>query len=198
LVKQLCDRAIFLMEGRIAAEGDPSDVINRYVGSVLEKQKAWRSTETGQHQLAATHRHGDGAVEIRAVELIGEDGSPIRAVRAGEQVSVRLQLHFHLAQDEPMAGILIRTRNGLDAFGTNTKEEGIRLPACKPGDSLQVEFAFRCDLTPQEYTLTVAAQHFSGHSHDWLDDAIAFQVLDTTKRAGIANLPTTVTVLPIR
>ena len=96
-----------------------------------------------------------------------------------------------------MAGILIRTRNGLDAFGTNTKEEGVQLPACKSGDSIEIEFSFECCLTPQEYTLTVAAQHASGHSHDWLDDAIAFQVVDTTKRAGVANLPTKISVSPV-
>jgi lipopolysaccharide transport system ATP-binding protein len=93
-----------------------------------------------------------------------------------------------------MAGILVRTRNGLDAFGTNTKTEGIELPPCAAGDALEIEFTFECLLTPQEYTLTVAAQHATGHSHDWLDDAVAFQVLDTAKRAGIANLPTTIAV----
>lgn len=194
LVKQLCDRAIFLMDGRVAAEGEPSDVINRYVGSVLEKQKAWQATEDAAHEMTSSHRHGDGAVEIRAVEFVGEDGSPVRVIQAGDRVTVQLEAHFHEEQDEPMAGILIRTRNGLDAFGTNTQEEGVQLPACRPGDSLKIEFSFDCWLTPQEYTLTIAAQHASGHSHDWLDDAITFQVLDTAKRAGIANLPTTVSV----
>ena len=36
LIKQVCNRAIFLLDGRIEEEGAPSDVVNRYVGSVLE------------------------------------------------------------------------------------------------------------------------------------------------------------------
>lgn len=194
LVKQLCNRAIFLMDGRVQAAGDPSDVINRYVGSVLEKQKAWKTSEDAAHGIAVSHRHGDGAVEIRALELMGEDGTPTRAVRAGERVTVRLHIYFHQAQPEPMAGILVRTRNGLDAFGTNTQAEGIDLPACAAGDALEIEFTFVCLLTPQEYTLTVAAQHATGHSHDWLDDAVAFHVVDSAKRAGIANLPAKIAV----
>lgn len=194
LVKQLCDRAIFLMEGRVEAEGEPSDVINRYVGSVLERQKAWQATEDASHDLAVSHRHGDGAIEIRAVELLGQDGSRTRAIRAGERVTVRVQAHFHEEQEEPMVGILIRTRNGLDVFGTNTREEGVQLPPCKSGHSIEIEFSFECCLTAQEYTLTVAAQHASGHSHDWLDDAIAFHVVDTAKRAGVANLPTKISI----
>src|SRR6478672_6605577 len=32
LVKRLSDRAIFMLQGQIAAEGEPKDVVNRYVG----------------------------------------------------------------------------------------------------------------------------------------------------------------------
>src|SRR6202040_3264005 len=39
LVKQLSDRAILLLGGKIEAEGEPKDVINRYIGLVLERQK---------------------------------------------------------------------------------------------------------------------------------------------------------------
>src|SRR6516225_8979620 len=39
LVKQLSHRAILLLHGRIEAEGSPNDVINRYIGLVLEKQE---------------------------------------------------------------------------------------------------------------------------------------------------------------
>src|SRR5260370_13060242 len=38
LVKQLSDRAILLLNGRMEAEGAPTDVINRYIGLVLERQ----------------------------------------------------------------------------------------------------------------------------------------------------------------
>jgi hypothetical protein len=43
-------------------------------------------------------------------------------------------------------------------------------------------------LTPQQYTLTAATQNADGSSHDWLDDAIAFDVVDTRVAAGVANL----------
>jgi len=53
---------------------------------------------------------------------------------------------------------------------------------------LEVEFRIDCWLTPQSYTLTVATQNADGLSHDWLDDAIAFDVVDTRVVAGVANL----------
>jgi len=188
LVKQICDRAMFLLDGRIVIEGKPSDVINRYVGAVLEKQRAW-DAEHEDRGLSYSHRHGDRQAEVVEIELIGRDGNPTRSVLSGDEVRVRVRSKFRAEQPEPMIGFLIRTRNGLDVFGTNTKIEETKLPACAPGDAVEVEFRFDCRLTPQEYTLTVAAQHADGHSHDWLDDAVSFQVLDAKARAGTANLP---------
>lgn len=37
----------------------------------------------------------------------------------------------------------------------------------------------------QAYTLTVATQNADGTSHDWLDDAIAFEVVDRRAAARI-------------
>jgi hypothetical protein len=62
-----------------------------------------------------------------------------------------------------------------------------------PGEELYVEFHFDCWLIPQEYTLTVATQNADGSSHDWVDDAIAFEVVDAKSGAGVANLRAEVT-----
>ncbi|PYT18491.1 MAG: ABC transporter ATP-binding protein, partial [Acidobacteria bacterium] len=39
LVKRLSDRAVLMVDGRVAAYGAPSDVVNRYVGLVLEREQ---------------------------------------------------------------------------------------------------------------------------------------------------------------
>ncbi len=39
LVKRLSDRAALMLDGRVAAYGSPSEVVNRYVGLVLERQE---------------------------------------------------------------------------------------------------------------------------------------------------------------
>src|SRR5215472_4267302 len=65
LVKQLSDRAILLLNGRIEAEGTPNDVINRYIGLVLERQAPRIERNS---RLPSTHRHGDGSSEVTGVE----------------------------------------------------------------------------------------------------------------------------------
>jgi len=185
LVKQLSDRAILLYRGRIEAQGRPSDVINRYIGLVLEKQEP---AERKDERIRASFRHGDGASEILEVQLLNARGEPALSVASGEPVTVRVRSRFHQARRDPMVGLLIRTRIGMDVYGTNTSIEHASLGDFQAGDELEVDFAIECWLTPQSYTLTVATQNADGSSHDWLDDAIAFDVVDTRVAAGVANL----------
>jgi lipopolysaccharide transport system ATP-binding protein len=185
LVKALSSRAILLLNGRIEAQGTPNDVINRYIGLVLERQQA---TNKNADRVRGSFRHGDGTSEILSVEIRNSAGEPAASVASGEPVTVRVRLRFHAPATDPMVGILVRTRIGTDVYGTNTRIEQKPLGEFQPGDELELDFQFDCWLTPQQYTLTVASQAADGSSHDWLDDAIAFDVVDTRVAAGVANL----------
>jgi ABC-type polysaccharide/polyol phosphate transport system ATPase subunit len=185
LVKQLSHRAILLVGGRIHAQGEPNQVINQYIGLVLEKQRA----ETAPRgKLAAGFRHGDLTSEVLDVQLLGERGEPVQAVSSGEALRVRVRCVFHEAKADPMVGILIRNRIGMDVYGTNTRVEQVALGEFEAGDELELEFRFACWLAPQQYTVTVATQNADGSSHDWLDDVLAFEVVDARQLAGVANL----------
>ena len=185
LVKQLSDRAILLLRGRIEAEGAPKDVINRYIGLVLAKQEPLNRKE---ERVRGSFRHGDGTSEILSVAILNARGQEVTSVESGEPVTVRVRSRFHQPKSGPMVGILIRTRIGMDVYGTNTRIENTHLGDFRAGDELEVDFRVECWLTPQSYTLTVATQNADGSSHDWLDDAIAFDVVDTRVAAGVANL----------
>ena len=77
LVKQLSDRAILLLNGRIEAQGTPSDVINRYIGLVLERQQAQAKKDD---RVRGSFRHGDGTSEITGVEILNARGEPAGTV----------------------------------------------------------------------------------------------------------------------
>jgi len=185
LVKQLSDRAILLLNGRIEAQGKPADAINRYIGLVLEKQQA---RQEKQQRFEASYRHGDGRSEILGVDLLNAEGDPVETVNGGDEITVRVHCRFFEPACDPMVGILIRTRIGMEVYGTNTRIEKIHLGSYQAGDDLEVDFRFACWLTPQPYTLTVATQNADGSSHDWLDDVLAFEVVDTRIASGVANL----------
>ncbi len=89
---------------------------------------------------------------------------------------------------DPVVGMLIRTRIGLNVYGTNTELEQLRFGPCHAGETVEVTFGFRCELCPGEYTLTIASHDPDGVWHDWLEDAVAFSVADSRYTAGVANL----------
>ena len=193
LVKRLADRAVLMLNGRVEADGSPSEVVNRYVGFVHE----WQSREVaGADSSPSTsneaNRHGDGASRIEGITLHDATGAKAAAIESGSTLLVRVTARFERAVENPIVGILIRNRLGIDVFGTNTRVEGRQLGSFQAGDRLEVEFAFDCWLTQQDYTLTAATQHSDGGSQDWLDDAVSFGVTDRRATAGLASLPTRV------
>jgi lipopolysaccharide transport system ATP-binding protein len=186
LVKRLCHRAILMAKGEVLCEGRPTEVVNRYVGLVHEKEGGSETIEP----LIGNFRHGDAASRITSVQVLNSEGIETSTLRSGEVVRVRVQARFDNDIENPIVGMLIRNRLGIEIFGTNTRIENVDLGAFRSGDVLEIDFQFVCMLTRQEYTLTVATQHRDGSSQDWLDDVSQFTVVDDKDKAGVANLKT--------
>lgn len=190
LVKRLSDRAALMVDGKVAAYGTPSEVVNRYVGLVLERQG--RESPHEDKRLGGTFRHGDGASRVIDVELLDARGEKTRSVDSGAPVTVRVRARAERDLEDPVAGMLIRNRLGIDVFGTNTRVEGIQIGRVAAGEIFETDFTFDCLLTRQDYTLTVATQYREGFSQDWLDDVLSFSVVDSRDLAGLASLKTKV------
>ena len=186
LVKQLADRALFLLHGELQAQGDPKMVIDRYIASVLEAPSAHRQESTGAAE--SIRRHGDLSSEILKAELVNAASLPTNVVATGDLIAIRVSCRFHRSQSSPTVGILLRNRIGIDIYGTNTRIQGVELGSFAEGDRLDMEFRFNCWLTPQQYSITVATQNENGGSNDWLDDAIVFDVVGNRQAAGIVDL----------
>jgi lipopolysaccharide transport system ATP-binding protein len=195
LIKRLADRAAFMLEGKVVMEGTPKDAVNQYVGFVLDRERESRGhDDTARIGTVAksSFRHGDGASQIVDVRILNAAGEPCHTFRPGESILICIQAFFRQSITEPVVGILIRNRIGMDVFGTNTRIERVDLGTVQAGETLELEFELDCLLSRQEYTLTVATQYRNGLSQDWLDDVTDFQVIDTRDVAGVLNLNTRV------
>jgi hypothetical protein len=194
LIKRLADRAAFMLDGRIVMQGSPKDAVNQYVGFVLDRERAGKEVREPEAAIAAgsSFRHGDGASRVIDVHILDSAGAVCRAFRPGESIILRIRASFQKPVSNPVVGILIRNRIGMDIFGTNTRLERAELGDFEPGEEIEVEFELDCLLSRQEYTLTVAVQYWNGLSQDWLDDVLDFRVEDTKDVAGVLNLNTRV------
>jgi lipopolysaccharide transport system ATP-binding protein len=193
LIRRLCDEVWWIHNGRLAGRGDPEQMLGAYRKHVAAQVRAWG--ETVQPPLAPKVRRGDGRAEVVRVETVGESGKPTMVWRSGERAVVKVAVKFKEAVSDPVVGIMIRTRIGLNVYGTNTELEQLKLGPVNPGTTLELAFAFWCELCPQEYTLTVASHDPDGVWHDWLEDAVAFSVSDGRYTAGVANLRAQVSLM---
>jgi|SRR5579863_2923204 len=186
LLESCADEIWWIRNGALIARGDPSDVLAQYRRHVAETLRA--SGENQLPRLFPTMRNGDGRAALEQVELLGENGTPATVFRSAEEVAIRVTVRFAGRVEDPVVGIMIRTRIGLNVYGTNTELEQLKLGPVEAGDRVRVAYRFRCDLCPGEYTVTAASHDPDGLWHDWMEDAVAFSVSDSRYTAGVANL----------
>ncbi|HBY62370.1 MAG TPA: hypothetical protein DEH78_21310 [Solibacterales bacterium] len=182
LLRDLADEVWWIDEGRLRRKGDPLEVLSAF------RRHVAASLRTEPRPLHPSLRRGDGRATLEAIET-----APRWA--AGEPASIAVTVRFHAPVEDPVVGVMIRTRVGFEVYGTNTGLERLKLGPCAAGDLRQVRFAFRCDLCPQEYTVTAASHDPDGVWHDWMEDAVAVLVTGDRYTAGVANLRAEVTVI---
>jgi exosome complex RNA-binding protein Rrp4 len=205
-VKALCSRAILLNNGRIEADGKPSDVLNRYQGLIMEREEAYDAGEhagsaLGQAPEAAdeslgqtsaalrfSYRHGDGAAEVLSARLLNASRQNAELVDTGDPLLARMRVRFHRDVIDPVFGFLIRNRHGIHAYGVNTEQKGLKFGRLERGEVVEVSFAFDCWLGTDSYSVSFAVHSEDGISHDWLDGVLFFRVACAPPVEGVANL----------
>lgn len=189
---EVADEIWWLQEGRLRLCGAPAAVLPEYRRHLARRLREWG--QGGSGPLLPSFRRGDGRAELVALETLDQQGRPARVWKSGETVGVAVTVRFHAPVESPVVGILIRTRIGVEVYGTNTELEGVRLGPCSGGQQLRVVFRFPCYLCPQDYTITAASHDPDGVWHDWVEDALLVSVVDDRYTAGVANLRATVSV----
>lgn len=205
-IRALCTRAILFNAGRVEADGKPSDVLNRYQKIIMSRQAAYESDrltasaaegeqeepgvieEASVRPLSYTFRHGDGSAEVLSVELLDSAQRPTEMVETGESVVVRVRARLNMDATDPVCGFLIRDRNGIHVYGTNTEIQQAYFGRLRAGEVLEASFGFDCWLGTGEFSVTAAVHSAAGASFDWVDDALFFRVMSAAAIEGVANL----------
>jgi len=214
-VRALCSRVILLNGGRMEAQGNTADVLNRYQALIMEREEAYNAGQpppaTGEASdeslpdsaelsalaqpsptLRYNYRHGDGSAEILSVDVFNVAGETADLIESGDSLTVNLRVRMHRDIVRPVFGFLIRDRHGVHAYGVNSEQKGLRFDRVERGEILEVTFAFNCWLGTDLYSISVAVHSEDGASYDWLDGVHFFRVASPIPLEGIANLNATV------
>jgi lipopolysaccharide transport system ATP-binding protein len=108
-INQLCDRALWLQEGRVVEDGEPSEVVTHYLHSAYGSGSriSWTDDETAP---------GDNLARLLSVRAINEEGDTIDT--ADVRTIVGIEIRFRVLREGPpvFAKIKVRDRQGDIAF----------------------------------------------------------------------------------
>ncbi len=102
-VSEFCDEVIWLDKGRIAAQGDPTEVCQKYWDNVLPKMLESSGLKNDQHlyEQAKAARPSDSPVRIRSVQFETEQGVAVPVLMAGK--NLQLSIDLESSEDAPDA-----------------------------------------------------------------------------------------------
>ncbi len=197
LVSGLCDRVLWLENGKQRLIESPRRAIDAYRQEVAEK-------EAEEHQAAKDQRDAVGDVpaststtastgadrwgsreaEITAVRLLNAAGAEHYHLQSGEDAAFEIEVRAAAPLTDFVFGVAIATPRGTEVWGTNTDLAGY-VPASFAG-AATVRLtcpAFR--LAAGEYTVDVAVHARDGAPYDYHRRALSFTVTESRGGVGV-------------
>ena len=193
-VKNLCDSAIWLEQGRIMDRGAPDKVTSRYLAALTQRrdpyagEKAPEVPEPLPDAAAAGDlvvstlpnvdgRWGNGDARVLGICLLDQAGREPQSLYHGDLVTVRVSVRFDRPVESPIIGILMRNRLGEEISGSNTSVEDLRLPPAQAGQIYTADFHLQLPvLQPGHYYLTPAVAngtHRDSVMCDFVENALS-------------------------
>ena len=184
--RRICDRAIWIHDGLVAADGKTNAVVDEYLAYMSGERKSRhnKEAENDQDDGFSGQRYGNGKVKIVSVDMINSNGETTDFLMAEEPFSLEYHYKVNEPVDEMIVGMGIFTRDGKWIFGTNTSMCGTRVKIDKPEGIVTME----CEplhLLTGDYTLQVSVIGMDSTPFDYIQEYKVFHVDSTKNAAGI-------------
>jgi lipopolysaccharide transport system ATP-binding protein len=119
-VRAMCDRAVWLDDGYVQAEGHVERVIDQYLSQVYATEGQVVHKAEAQGQDEASWRWGSREAEIVRVLFLDEEGRETRTFRTGQTFTARMHFEAHQQIRQPVFGVALYRADGFHISGPNT------------------------------------------------------------------------------
>lgn len=202
-VKKICDRAIFIKEGRLAHWGVAKRVCDEYerylFGARLSTragQPSGKSTQKGQEgsqfdpSLVASCEviYGNGKAEIEACWLANLEGERINIVEAGSPFLWCYRVRFHQRVIHPVFAMMLKTREGIAIYGVDSTKLAFQPRSYDAGEVMEVEFRLENPLAPGVYYLNCGVRQDGGENIEFLCRRVDAALLRVTANSETSVL----------
>jgi ABC-type polysaccharide/polyol phosphate transport system ATPase subunit len=189
LVEGVCDRVLWLDNGRQRLVGEPRRVIDAYRQEVAERegeahQAAKERREAAGEEVAPELRWGSREAEIVSVRLL-VGGEERYNLETGDAVVFEIQARTERLMEDFVFGVAVSTPRGYEVWGTNTDLAG-HAPARFEGEAVIRLTCPALRLAPGEYVVDVAVHSKEGVAYDYQKQALTLTV--TAGAAGTGGV----------
>jgi ABC-type polysaccharide/polyol phosphate transport system ATPase subunit len=152
-VQRICDRALFLARGEVAAEGEVATVIQAYREQVVTRERQ-RLASLRAKQQARQPDGGAGAVRIDAIELHDADGQPAESFATGDSLTIEVGYTCARRVERPRVTIGIDRLDGLVCHVVSAPNGQVAVPPMDGQGVLRLTYP-ALQLLPNTYRVSV-------------------------------------------
>ncbi len=178
-VRNLCDRAILLVNGTKAYEGPPEEAASRYyalsptasaaalpnraqaTAQTEERGRLLQVIEANDVRRKARSEHGAGGLTIEQVAVLDETGQATRNFTVGAKLVLAVRLRATADITDPSCGLHLYDRMNNLIFAAGTRQLRVPLADFRAGDERVVELRVELAVHPGEYTFSVGCSQRS-------------------------------------
>jgi ABC-2 type transport system ATP-binding protein len=159
-VREYCDKAILIDKGKIVISGDSDKVATEYL-------KMFNGTSTSSTNKNLAARWGSKDFEfVSANTDINE-----------KEITIKLTIKVNKQKRNPILGYLIKDATNNELFGTNTKEQKIKIPDFLKDEEFYFEWKIPNILNEGKFFVTLAISESDGITQlDWWNDAVTLNI----------------------
>lgn len=206
-VLNLCQRALWLDQGRMRYLGDAGACVREYVAAMaaisgnaaapvrdLNEMTDQALPESPELDLTGRERLGDGGVRIARAWLLHADGGFGASFRSGDWAVAVLLVEARRHVRAISAGCELRNRHGQVIFATGLRVAQRLIAELAAGAACLVKIRFRLELQAGQYTFDVGCGAGADTENTW-DRVLNTAVIEVTNPAdqevihGLVRLP---------
>ena len=194
-IQKICDRCIWIQNGKVEDNGYPFHVINRYLkymeykGAEKESEELKINLPINQSETISSslENWGNKKVFFENVFLRNMVGTEITHVKAGESFWIELEIAVNEEIKNGVIGIGINDDMGKMVFGLNTDMDAIHVPPIVKRRKISLLIK-NVNLISGEYTIHASISDGREEIYDWYPVINRFFIDNESRFVGIFYL----------
>jgi ABC-type polysaccharide/polyol phosphate transport system ATPase subunit len=177
-IKKMCDRVLFLDQGKIIGLGEPSKIVDEYRNFGIYKKGNVTVKEYGTREIV-----------FEEVILKDKNGMPRQEFAAGEEMRIEMHCRADKAVEAPVFGFSISDSSQATVLGTNTILRSFRVSRFSGSGTITARIQ-SLNIQRGLYHLSVAC-HSQDHSVQYhrKDNFLEFRITPLSEEEGTVHMP---------